>query len=70
MLPRSLRLLRDGGDGTGVTLSAFRSRVPESERGAPALEPVSVRGEDPRAGGGRFTLACGGFGPLVCRPAV
>ncbi|XP_062979075.1 LOW QUALITY PROTEIN: ral guanine nucleotide dissociation stimulator-like 2 [Elgaria multicarinata webbii] len=47
MLTRSLRHLLDGGGDTGVTLHAFRSRTPDSERGPPTPEqaPVTLREE-------------------------
>ncbi|KAJ6652474.1 hypothetical protein lerEdw1_011510 [Lerista edwardsae] len=78
MLPRSRRLLRDGGDDTGVTLSAFRSRVPESERAAaPALEPAPVTLWEEAGDGVVFTVssrAPGGArasaGPGDCKDAA
>ncbi|KAM6472061.1 ral guanine nucleotide dissociation stimulator-like 2 isoform 2-T2 [Liasis olivaceus] len=43
MLTRSLRLLLDGPDAAAVTLSAFRSRSPDSEeRRQPGAEPAPV----------------------------
>lgn len=58
MLPRSRRLLRAGGGGeAGVTLSAFRSRVPESERRPAAPEPAPVTLREEAGDGVIFTVS-------------
>ncbi|XP_034963310.2 ral guanine nucleotide dissociation stimulator-like 2 isoform X1 [Zootoca vivipara] len=57
MFPRSFRHLLDGAGDAGVTLSAFRSRTPESERGPPTPEQPPVTLWEEKEEGAIYTVS-------------